>query len=291
MKVNNSYGFHLKGSHQNRVAGIHTIGKEIRTEESYRWNGLERGEEGRVVFQYTLSGKGAIRIKEKTYTLSKEQAFLVHIPSDHCYFLPAESEHWEFIYITLFGDEAVHYYEFLKQEYGQILQMPMKARPIKHIYRLLEKIETTGISHAYEASGYAYSFLMECMQYFEHDLKKDEELPIAIAKSVTFMEKNFSEDISLSDIVQVSGLSKYHFTRLFSKTMGETPIQFLTRIRIQYAADLLQQRKLSVEEIAKKVGYTNGNYFSKVFKSILNVTPSEYRNNQSFMPVDRLFID
>ncbi|MFC4402775.1 AraC family transcriptional regulator [Gracilibacillus xinjiangensis] len=289
--VNKTYGFRLKGTHQDRVAGLDSIGRERRKEETYIWNGLERGEKGRIVFQYTLSGEGEIRIGSEVFPLLEGQAFFVNIPSDHCYYLPESSEHWEFIFITLFGAEAVHYYDIIVEQYGHILHMPANARPLNYICRLLEKIETAGISHAYEASRYAYSFLMECMQYLEHDQKREEELPVAIAKSISFMEKNYGQDISLNDIVHVSGLSKYHFTRLFAKTLNETPIQYLTRIRIQHAADLLQQSELSIEEIAKNTGYTSGNYFSKVFKSLLNVTPSDYRNSQSFMPVDRMFID
>ncbi len=73
--------------------------------------------------------------------------------------------------------------------------------------------------------------------------------------------------------------------------MEEPPIQYLAKIRVHHAMELLQQKELSMEEIARKVGYTNGNYFSKVFKNIIGVTPSNYRNTQSYMPVDRLFID
>ncbi|SER89917.1 AraC-type DNA-binding protein [Gracilibacillus ureilyticus] len=294
MNRNNShkaYGFHFKGEHQERVAGIYTIGKEIRTEHTYIWDGLKRSEEGKVVFQYTLNGNGAIRIEDTTYSLMKGQAFLVKLPSDHCYYLPAESNQWEFIYITLFGTEALHYYTLITEKYGHIFQFPTNSRPIKQIFRLLEKIETTGILHGYEASGYAYSFLMEFMQYIEHDQSKEVELPLAIAKAVSFLEKKYADDLTLDDIVKVSGLSKYHFTRLFARTMQVTPIQFLTKIRMKQAVELLQDNSLSIEDIAKQVGYRNGNYFSKVFKSILNITPSEYRNNQSYMPVDQLFID
>ncbi|WP_235848373.1 AraC family transcriptional regulator [Litchfieldia alkalitelluris] len=281
----------MKGEQQERVAGIHSIGKEYRANEEYEWDGLKRSEDGRVIFQYTLGGKGAIRMGEQTYSLKKGEAFLVQLPSDHCYYLPENSSHWEFIYMTLYGQEAIRYFHTVTESHGHILKLPTDARPIRHIFHVLERIQTTGIHHAYDASAYAYTFLMECMQYFEHDQNKVEKLPVAIAKAVNFMEQNYKEDLILSSIVEVSGLSKYHFTRLFHKTVNDTPIKFLTKIRMNHALDLLQNKELSIEEVARHVGYTNANYFTKVFKSVLDVTPSEYRNSQSFMPVNQLFLD
>lgn len=286
-----SYGFRFKGAYQERVAGLHAIGKESRTEHTYRWNGLERSEEGRLVFQYTLGGKGAIRIGKKTQLLAKGDAFFVQIPSDHCYYLPEESNRWDFIYITFYGREALHHFHLIKEKYGQILHLDQRARPIKHIFRMLEKVETTGINHGYEASGYAYSFLMECLHFLEYEQQQAHQLPLAIANAVSFIEENYTADISLDDIVAISGLSKYHFTRLFGHAVKQTPIQYLTKVRIQHALELLQDNEKTIEEIAKEVGYTSSNYFSKVFKNLLNESPSNYRQNKYVMPVDRLIID
>ncbi|MDQ0231802.1 AraC family transcriptional regulator [Metabacillus malikii] len=291
MKIHQTYGFKLKGDYQKRVAGIHSIGRECRADEVYRWDGLERNEHGRIVFQYTLDGQGAIELHGQTHTLHKGQAFLVQLPSEHCYYLPDNSSHWEFIYITLYGQEALHFFHQLTESHGHLLHLETTARPIKHIFHILERIETTGIEHAYEISGYAYTFLMECMQYFEHDRKKVDKLPLAIAKTITYIEERYHEDLALADLVEVSGLSKYHFTRLFHKTVNDTPIKFLTKIRINHSLELLKNKQLTIEEVAEKVGYTNANYFSKVFKSLLDVTPSEYRNSKSFMPVNHIFID
>jgi AraC-like DNA-binding protein len=288
----NSYGFRLKGAHQERVAGLHAIGREVQTELSYRWDGMRRaGENGRVVFQYTLNGKGAIRIGNHVTTLTKGQAFLVQFPSDHCYYLPDDSNEWEFIYISVYGTEATRFYEHMQQSVGNIISMPTNAKPIRHIYRVLEKLETVGVYNSYEASSYAYSFLMEVMQYFEYEQQTNVKIPIPIQEAISFIEKNYDQDIGLEDIVEVSQLSKYHFTRLFAKYTNQTPIQYVTKIRMQQAIELLKQKELSIEEIAIAVGYTNANYFSKVFKQLLHITPSKYRNNDSFMPVDQLIID
>ncbi|WP_078059942.1 MULTISPECIES: AraC family transcriptional regulator [Gracilibacillus] len=287
----NTYGFRFKGAYQERVAGLHAIGRENRADSSYQWNGLQRGEDGRIVFQYTLNGEGAIRIGDTVHKLSKGKAFFVYIPSDHCYYLPDTSENWEFIYFTMYGREALTLFQQMTEKHGHLFHMSTQARPIRHIWRTLEKIETTGINHGYEASSYAYSFLMECLEYLEYGEQQVRDIPIAIQQAKQYIERHYPEDLTLDDMVSVSGLSKYHFTRLFVNSVKETPVQYLTKIRIQHALDLLMDDHKTVEQIAQEVGYTTGNYFSKVFKQLIGSTPSHYRRDKSVMPVDRLFID
>ncbi|CDQ40611.1 MULTISPECIES: AraC family transcriptional regulator [Virgibacillus] len=287
----NSFGFKFKGDLQMRIAGLHSIGKETRTCPSYQWNGLERSEEGRWVFQYTLHGQGAIRIGEQTYDLSKGHAFLVQIPSDHCYYLPDQSSSWEFIFITLFGNEVTRFFEQITTKHGHLFTFPLHAKPIKRIFHLLEEIATSGIEQAYKASQYAYSFLMDYLQYVEYEEQSQSPFPLTIYKAISFMQSKFAENLVLDDIVAVTGLSKYHFTRLFHHTVKETPMKYLAKLRIHQSIFLLKNSDLTIAEIATAVGFRSGNYFSKVFKNMINVPPSEYRKNQSYMPVDHFFID
>lgn len=286
-----TYGFRFSGEHQKRVAGLYAIGREKQVNHTYQWNGLEREEKDIIVFQYTLSGFGAIWIGDQEYQLPAGKAFLVEVPSDHCYYLPKESEEWEFLYITTFGEEMEHFYRTIKERNGNVLEIERKASPITHIERVIDKIRSVGIDNSYEASGYAYTFMMELMQYLEYGNSSLDELPIAIAKAVSFIDANYSKDLSLDDIVEVSEVSKYHFIRLFSKTMKKTPIQYVTKIRLEKAVELLHSTELSIQEIAQQTGFQSANYFSKVFKQYFSISPGKYRHSKGHMPVNRLFFN
>lgn len=286
-----SYGFKFKGDYQQRIASIHSIGKETQTSTHYQWDGLNRNETGKVVFQYTLAGKGAIRIEDTTISLKAHDAFLVPLPSAHCYYLPESSDAWSFVYITLYGDEAIKLLTDVIKNHGHIFKLQRESRPVHYIFHLLDKLSSTGMTYGYELSRHAYTFLMELMQYIEHDQTQDAKLPQAIAKAVTFIESHFGQDLMLSDIVAVTGLSTYYFTRLFHQTIGETAIKYLTKVRLNEGLTLLQDETLTIEDIACRVGFRDANYFSKVFKKALDIPPSKYRNNRSFMPVNQLFLD
>lgn len=284
-----TYGFHFQAPHQERIVGIHSTGWEKQTSTDYNWNGLARGEIEVVVFQYTLQGKGEIRIGDETFRLKAGDAFFVKIPSDHHYYLPADSQEWEFIHITLFGSEALAYYQTITDDIGHILELDRYTTPITHIFDVLSKVSNNQLNDAYITSSLAYTFLME-LQRFVLNLEHNDTLPDPIKKATGFINENYFEQLSLDEIVEVSGLSKYHFTRLFHESVHSTPIQYLTKVRINKSIELLKNEDLTIEHIAVKVGFANGNYFNKVFRAALGMSPGKYRKNKLLISVDHLIM-
>ncbi|MDW8574120.1 AraC family transcriptional regulator [Staphylococcus shinii] len=287
----NAYGFRFKGDYQYNVAGLSAIGFELIQSSSYRWHGLHRGEKDVYIFQYTTRGYGAISIDEKIYQLAKDDAFFVRVPSNHCYYLPNHSSEWEFVYFTIYGEEVSRLFNRIVSTHGNILKFPINSEPITHIIETLQKIDAVGIKHGYESSSCAYTFMMKCLEYLEYGLQKSNNYPLPTVKAINFIENHYQQDITLDDIVAVTGLSKYHFSRQFHKVVNDTPINFLTKIRIKNSLILLTKSSQSIESIAYEVGYASSNYFSKVFKKIVGITPNNYRKNTTIMPVDKLFID
>lgn len=90
----------------------------------------------------------------------------------------------------------------------------------------------------------------------------------------------------MDEIVQASGFSKYYFNRLFKKRMGITPFQYLTTLRINRAILFLCNPSLTIDEIVQKAGFSNADYFAKVFKTHFDYSPSNLRNRDSFNLLD-----
>lgn len=102
-----------------------------------------------------------------------------------------------------------------------------------------------------------------------------------INKVFDYIEKNISEQLSLEDLADVASFSKYHFVRIFFGITGETPFQFINRIRLEKAAMLLVVNpQLSVSDIAIKLGFTDLSIFSRNFKSFFGVAASTYRQEK-----------
>lgn len=93
----------------------------------------------------------------------------------------------------------------------------------------------------------------------------------------TFIQEHFQETITLDRIADHLGVSPTHCSREFARQTGETISRFITTCRINRARELLNQPRLSVKEIASRIGFNDANYFSRVFSQTMGVTPIEFR--------------
>lgn len=96
-----------------------------------------------------------------------------------------------------------------------------------------------------------------------------------IKYSINYIKQNFRRDLSLDEVSDAAGLSRYHFCREFKKATGLTPIEFINRTRCEFAKDLLESKKYTISEISDMSGFMTPAHFSKTFKSIFNLHPSE----------------
>ena len=95
----------------------------------------------------------------------------------------------------------------------------------------------------------------------------------------SFIDHNFMYDLSVQDIAAELGYSEAYFCKLFKQYFGQSFISYLTEYRIGRAIKMMEDISVSVKDAGKAVGYSDPNYFTKVFKRVKGVNPSEYRNN------------
>lgn len=95
--------------------------------------------------------------------------------------------------------------------------------------------------------------------------------------ALTYIEKNYQENITLQKVAEVSNISSYYFSRLFKKEMGVNFSIYLKQRKIAKGKELLIQTSFPIENIATRLGYYEAGYFTKVFKQSEGITPSEYR--------------
>jgi len=116
-------------------------------------------------------------------------------------------------------------------------------------------------------------FASKSQNYQEQQLKELQRFLPAIA----FIEQNLHCSISLKDLTRIVPLQYAYFCDLFSKTMGQSPIDFINKKRIERAQFLMTQGKCVLKEIASEVGFKDVYYFSRVFKKIVGIAPAHYR--------------
>ncbi|MDF2905826.1 MAG: two component transcriptional regulator, AraC family [Herbinix sp.] len=105
--------------------------------------------------------------------------------------------------------------------------------------------------------------------------------PSIIKRVKQFVLLNYHrEDISLLEAAEHVNLSPQHLSRIFKNKMGITFVDYLTKVRINKAVELLRDDELKMYEIAEKIGYSTQHYFSSVFKKELGLSPIDYKANQ-----------
>ena len=98
------------------------------------------------------------------------------------------------------------------------------------------------------------------------------------------MDLHLSDPITIEDIAAAANLSVSHFSRIFKSEVGETAMSTLAKMRCKKAATLLKETNLPIGEISSFVGYSDNNYFVKVFKKTYGDTPSDYRKRKPKNP-------
>jgi AraC-like DNA-binding protein len=97
-------------------------------------------------------------------------------------------------------------------------------------------------------------------------------------------DQDFAEPLDLDALAATASMSKYHFVRCFSAEYGETPMQYVTRRRIERAQDLLRATNLTVTEVCTLVGYSSLGSFSSRFSDLVGLSPSAYQQAASGGP-------
>src|SRR4051812_30786010 len=98
-----------------------------------------------------------------------------------------------------------------------------------------------------------------------------------ILRSIAYMQQHLTERMHISKLAARINVSASYFFALFKRHTGYAPIEFFIHLRMRHACKLLDTTGLSVKEVADQLGYDDAFYFSRLFKSVISLAPTEYR--------------
>ena len=134
---------------------------------------------------------------------------------------------------------------------------------------------------------YCATLLKTSAESSEED-KKEEGIPVLSANDKLFMDRliEFIEDnldngdLMIADLAQELGMSRSVFFNKLKTLIGLSPVEFLREMRIKKAAQLILADEGNMAQIAYQVGFNDSHYFSKCFKQVYGVTPTEYKSGK-----------
>ena len=193
----------------------------------------------------------------------------------------ADQEHpWEYTWIEFDGVRV----EEILMNCGISIQQPVYRSSDR---TLSAKLKDTILDMTFSKENISHfgmiGKLYECMDYIMLSAKDRKSITgerisdTYIKEAVHFIERNFHNDITVEDIATFCNISRGYLNRLLKKHTGQSPQQLLLSYRMSKAAQLLQLTTMSVGDIGKAVGYPNQLHFSRAFKNIYNMSPSQWR--------------
>jgi len=102
--------------------------------------------------------------------------------------------------------------------------------------------------------------------------------PINLLMVIQHIEDHVCAKITLEELAQKAGMSKYHFSRVFKRYIGMTPIKFVTLRKIEKAKELLKRHDFNVSSVAYQLGFNDASTFIKQFKKFTGLTPAKVNN-------------
>lgn len=120
-------------------------------------------------------------------------------------------------------------------------------------------------------------FHIVCVQTTEALANRQQRETAILQRALDYIEENYSNHISLDDVSTYVGYSSKYFSRYFKEQIGNTFVNYLNQLRIRRAKTLLNDKTITIKDIATAVGFESANTFIRVFKQFEGVPPGQYR--------------
>lgn len=259
------------------------VGWEIRTSPSYDWNGqIRSGPVGTI--QYTVSGQGFLECDGVHHRLLPGQAFLLETPGDNHYYLPADSSHWEFIFLSFDGDDVLKHFRHIMSYTGPIITLAPESPVISLMQEIGQKIATLQFTTPEDGAPWVYRLMMLLRKI----ATMGESAPSTALNSVLqYLAQHFPDAVSCAELAALANVSVTQLHRYFKAKTGYAPGQYVTLLRLRHALFYLQHSTLRLEDIGSRCGFGDGRYLRKVCRKVLGFSPIEFRNGAIAPPESR----
>jgi AraC-like DNA-binding protein len=264
--------------YSDRKFPLHTLtvlsGHSRETSPDYYNDGMKEPD-SYAVWQYTIAGRGRLDSKEKSQDLLPGSLMVVSVPGPQAYYLPRDSDSWEFVFLVFIGREAIRITRMIEKHIGRVIDSSTVPHTLAMFYDSIEKLFSGEIPDPFKNSEYTYRLCMTLLEETAKIRLTGEKHSFDML--IKFLKENIFRDISVEEMARIMHLSRSHFTRTFGREMGMSPRLYLEDLRLKTAMDILFREGSSVKEAAIQCGIPDVNYFCRLFKKRYGISPGKYR--------------
>lgn len=231
------------------------------------------------IIHYILGGRGTFTVGGITYSLGKNDGFLI-CPDTIVYYQADAQDPWSYAWVGFHGFKAGAYLKLA----GLSNHSPIFSYERDDFLRdcLMRMIGTKQLSKGKEIRllGLLYEFLSQLVETSgTNPVDKNNTKEVYVKKALEYIRMNYSRKISIAEIARNIGLDRSYLYTLFNKYVNTSPQEYLISFRMEKACELMRSATLTIGDIARSVGYDDPLMFSKAFKKVKSLSPREFRNN------------
>ncbi len=234
--------------------------------------------EGRRDYQLLYVAEGAAHFVEgdTRYDLGAGGVFIYQpqVPQDYYYLL---REKPDIYWIHFTGRRAEEILSSLDLTAGQPILLTMTEELPELFEKIIVELRLNRYRNTEMAETYLRQLLITAARHHNAESREKQAYNSMFDEIINRFHHEYQNDISIAGYADEYHISCSWFIREFKKYTGYSPKQYITNLRLQHAKELLNNRYLSISNIAALVGYENQLYFSRIFHKYTGMAPSEYR--------------
>lgn len=229
-----------------------------------------------------LSGKGKFITHGKQYSCSTGDTFII-FPGELFSYEADEADPWRYVWFSYVGTGAHSLTASIGASHQRAVVSNSLSPAVRSYYYHIHDCFQTASNHELsnlEAEGWARLLLLE---FGKANLRLSSIQPASdsvtdrlMKQAIQYLTLQFTQPISIEQMANSLGYHRGHLCKLFKQTTGLSPMQYLLKIRMERAENLLAT-SMTIEQVASSVGYNDALYFSRKFSSWNGQSPSEYR--------------
>jgi len=232
------------------------------------------------LIKLTLSGGGVLEYEGTSRRISAGQFFWIDCQKPQRYYTDPDHGRWHMLWVHFRGGNAKTYYELFRTmgDGSPVGTMPAHCDGEGLLKQLIScySENNSAIDNDIAASS-VLTQLISCCVRAAAVQEENGAVPDVVRKIYSYLLEHYAENIRLETLSQQFSVSKYHLQRIFKRYVGQSPLEFLSGVRLTQAKQLLRTTDLPVSEIAYRVGIENDSYFIRKFRAEEEMTPHQYR--------------
>ena len=236
------------------------------------------------LFHYVISGQGRLDANSsdnatRHFSLKAGQGFLIS-PGQINTYSADRDDPWKYIWLELDGLLASEYLSAAGLNNLQPIYCAKNTAQAEELKDIMFDIASHPKASSLYQIGHLCLFLDMLIQSSStrREPRGSQLRDFYIQEAITFMEQNYRRNLTVEEIADVCRLDRSYFSKLFKKSKGCSPQEYLIRMRLAKAEEMMVTSSASIGDIAAYCGYPNQLHFSRLFKQHYGVSPREWRN-------------